>query len=260
MKGSRSYEMQDTEYHRMAAVEAEMWWYRSLHEDLLRQIQEKHGHNRALRILDAGCGTGGFLRYLRERGYPNLLGVDISPIAVGFCRNQGFEVMQGSIADPGLYPRLGSFDVVVSMDVICSLPSEEERAVFFRAAHQALKDGGILLVQTPAFKVLGGIHDIAVSVHHRYSKPEMKRLLERAGIPSPRLGYRLVLLTPLILAARLVQRLKLRLQGEAVKIESDVEMPAGFVNAFLLRLQRFEDRRLPWKPFGTSLQIRVEKG
>lgn len=247
-------EMIDAEYRRMAAAESEMWWYRSLHEFLVEQIQKHHGGNRRLRVLDAGCGTGGFLRFLRERGYDDIAGVDISPLAVEFCRGRGLAVEQDSISNPAPYARLGPFDVIVSMDVICSLPTEEERERFLRAARGALKEGGMLLVQTPAFPLLGGIHDIAVSVNHRYRKADMRALLERAGLQDACLSYRLVLLTPLVFVARLLQRWRLRMFPGAA-IESDVAMPGAFINRLLLGLQRLEDKRLPWKPFGTSLQI-----
>jgi SAM-dependent methyltransferase len=256
---SASTEMLEAEYFRMADVEAEMWWYTSLHASLLETIRMYFGENKAIRILDAGCGTGGFLRYLRQHGYTNSIGLDIANIAVEFSRKQGFEVIKGSIADRSVLERVGKVDVIVSMDVICSLPEEAERVVFFREAYQLLNAGGLMVIQTPAFACLGGIHDMAVGVNKRYTKPEIRKVLQQANIGNYSLRYRLMLLTPVIFVARTMQRLRLKL-GKNVAIESDVKMPSRFMNTVLSLLQRLEDHWLPFRPFGTSLQILISKG
>jgi SAM-dependent methyltransferase len=250
--------MLKAEYGRMADVESRMWWYTSLHACLLTSIRERFQADTQIRILDAGCGTGGFLRYLRDRGYDNSVGLDIADLAVEASRNQGFEVIQGSISDPATLQKAGKADVIVSMDVICSLPDEAERVVFLQEATTLLNDRGLLIIQTPAFSCLRGIHDRAVGVNRRYSKSSMHLLLKQAGIKHYRLRYRLTLLTPLILLVRSMQRLRLKL-GRNVPIESDVRMPPAFINTLLASLQRFEDRHLAYRPFGTSLQILVTK-
>jgi 2-polyprenyl-3-methyl-5-hydroxy-6-metoxy-1,4-benzoquinol methylase len=254
-----STEMLEAEYFRMADVEAEMWWYTTLHASLLDIILKHFGANRAIRILDAGCGTGGFLRYLRSHGYGNSVGVDISDIAVEFSRKQGFEVIKGSIADPSVLAQVGRVDVIVSMDVICSLPDESVRVMFFREAEQLLNERGLMIVQTPAFAFLGGIHDMAVGVNKRYTAREMRALLESAGLRDYSLRYRLMLLMPMIFLTRMLQRLRLRF-GKDVAIESDVKMPSPIMNSLLFLLQRMEDRWLRSRPFGTSMQILISKG
>ena len=250
--------MLESEYHRMAQLETQLWWYTSLHADLLAMIQRHFGARRDIRVLDAGCGTGGFLDYLRRHGFTDCGGLDISPVAVEFCRQRGLDVRQGSIAEAAALASTGKADLIVSMDVICSLPDEQQRVDFFQAASHLLSDGGLLIVQTPAFRRLGGIHDLAVGVNKRYTKREMRALLTRAGINTWHLRYRLLLLTPLIFVARTLQRLRLKF-GRNVTIESDVEMPPAVVNTLLYQLQRFEDRSVPFRPFGTSLQVVVTK-
>jgi 2-polyprenyl-3-methyl-5-hydroxy-6-metoxy-1,4-benzoquinol methylase len=253
-----STEMLESEYHRMAQVEAALWWYRSLHADLLDKIRKRFGTDTNIRIVDAGCGTGGFLDYLRRHGYANCSGLDISTLAVDFCRARGLTVQQGSIADADALARLGKADLIISMDVICSLSDTEQRLAFLRAAYAQLNPGGLLVVQTPAFECLSGIHDLAVGVNKRYTRREMRAVLGTAGIDTYTLRYRLMLLTPLIFVARAWQRLRLKFGGK-VKIESDVSLPPRAVNTLLYGLQRFEDRCLPLRPLGTSLQILIRK-
>ncbi len=255
---SPSTTMLEAEYARMAAVETTHWWYTSLHQDVLDMIQGAFGNDRGIRILDAGCGTGGLLRFLRRHGYEHCLGLDLSGIAVNFCRQQGLDVVQGSIADAGLLRQAGKANVIVSMDVICSLPDDQQRMDFLRNAHDQLHDGGLLIVQTPAFPCLGGIHDLAVGVNKRFTGDGMRSLLVQAGIDDYRLRYRLVLLTPLVFLVRGLQRLRMKFGG-AARIESDVKLPPSAFNSLLYRLQRMEDRWLGLRPFGTSLQILVRK-
>lgn len=251
--------MLTAEYTRMAAVESRLWWYTSLHACLLHTIRAHFPADKQLRILDAGCGTGGFLHYLRDHGHADSIGLDIEDLAVAASRSQGFEVIKGSISDPAALRSAGKADVIVSTDVICSLPDEGARVTFFREAAQLLNEPGLLLVQTPAFPCLAGIHDRAVGVRQRYTMSGMRQVLRQAGIEDYRLRYRVTLLTPVIFLVRSLQRLRLK-HGTAVPIESDTRLPPACINTLLFHLQRLEDRWLPLRPFGCSLQILITRG
>jgi len=248
-----------SEYRRLAEAEAGMWWFTTLHADLLATIARHFGQDKGIRILDAGCGTGGFLRHARACGYTNCKGLDVSPLAVAYCSQQGLVAEQGSIADAAALARQGRADVIVSIDVICSLPDEQSRIGFLRGACDLLNDGGLLIVQTPALRCLAGIHDLAVGVNTRYTRTGLRALLSQAGIAGGELRYRLFLLAPLVLLMRTIQRARLRYRS-AVSIESDVKMPPALVNSLLFRVQGLEDRWLRFRPFGASLQIMIRKG
>jgi homoserine O-acetyltransferase len=64
-------------------------------------------------VLDLGCGTGGLLARLRERGHRQLLGVELDEQAIVACVRRGLDVVQTDLNE-GL-PALadGQFDVVV---------------------------------------------------------------------------------------------------------------------------------------------------
>src|SRR5208283_1117023 len=106
--------MEPGEYALMDAAEDRMWWYRALHTRLCDALSGTRGS-----VLDAGCGTGGFLEILRVRR-PDLarFGVEWDATAVSRARNKsGAWIARGSIntlpfADD-------SFDGVVSADVLC---------------------------------------------------------------------------------------------------------------------------------------------
>jgi methylase of polypeptide subunit release factors len=52
--------MEPQEYLLMDAIEDGMWWYRALHGRVLEALGQPQGL-----VLDAGCGTGGFLARLK---------------------------------------------------------------------------------------------------------------------------------------------------------------------------------------------------
>ena len=79
--------MQPDEYRKMAGVEDAMWYYRALHRHVGRSLGA--ALPAAARVLDAGCGTGGLLRRLREaRPQWTLTGLDFSPLACELARER----------------------------------------------------------------------------------------------------------------------------------------------------------------------------
>ena len=57
--------MQTDEYLKLAEVEDRMWYFRSLHAHVDRELRPVLARGSATppaHVLDAGCGTGGFLR------------------------------------------------------------------------------------------------------------------------------------------------------------------------------------------------------
>jgi ubiquinone/menaquinone biosynthesis C-methylase UbiE len=63
----------------MDAVEDRMWWYRAMHRHVLRALD---GLPPGAALLDAGCGTGGFLTRLRAaRPDLQLFGLDYAAAA-----------------------------------------------------------------------------------------------------------------------------------------------------------------------------------
>src|SRR5262249_52079300 len=91
-----------------------------VHAYIGKRLLAMLGPDRSLRVLDMGCGNGGLVRMLLERGY-DAYGVDASESGIGLAneRNPGrFALMDFSSATvPGLLSGQ-RFDVVVSTEVI----------------------------------------------------------------------------------------------------------------------------------------------
>jgi SAM-dependent methyltransferase len=192
------------EYARMFEVEERHWWYtgmRAISFALLDAAFPRQAGKPAL-ILDAGCGTGNVLEHLGPRGRG--FGVDVSEDAVRFSRQRGVRVARGSVLS--LPFRDAAFDAVTSFDVLYHRWVEDDRAAVGELA-RVLKPGGLLLVRVPALECLRRAHDDAVMTRHRYTRRELRRLLEAAGLTVLGATYCNTLLLPLVVLRSTLDRL-----------------------------------------------------
>ena len=192
------------EYGRMYEAEETQWWYagmRAISFSLLA-AQWTEGGADTRRILDAGCGTGNNLTHFRRFG--RTIGVDLSDEALRFCKTRGVAAARASLLSLP-FPD-GRFDAVTSFDVLYHRWVEDDRAAV-REIVRVMKPGGLFLVRVPALKMLWGAHDEAVHSRHRYTRGEVRRLLEDEGLEVLRLTYANTLLFPLIATRRTLDRL-----------------------------------------------------
>jgi SAM-dependent methyltransferase len=194
--------VEQNEYALMDAVEDRMWWYRSLHAHALAALARLPA---GARILDAGCGTGGFLARLREsRPAAPLFGLEYAPPAAArAAAKAGAAVAAGSV-NTLPFPD-ASFDAVVSLDVLCHAAVDEGTALAEFA--RTLRPGGLLVLNLPAHEWLRSAHDARVHNARRYARAEVARKLGAAGLAEVSPRHWNSLLLPLMLAQRrLVKR------------------------------------------------------
>src|SRR5438552_10462373 len=115
------------EFRIMYEAEDTHWWYRGLRGVMFQLLGLRNPRRRSMRILDAGCGTGGTLQALTCRGFTNLEGFDLNPPALHFCKERGLHnVKLGSITD--IPYESDTFDAVISSDVLCDAGTSNETA------------------------------------------------------------------------------------------------------------------------------------
>ena len=95
------------------------------------------------RLLDVGCGNGGFLKQMAELGW-QVRGLDPDPEAVRAAARAGVPVDHGSLLDSALPDDY--FDVVTLSHVIEHL---HDPAANLRACYRALRPGGLIWIGTP---------------------------------------------------------------------------------------------------------------
>ena len=212
--------VEPAEYQLMDEAEDGMWWYRALHARVLDALDpgDRAGGGP---VLDAGCGTGGFLWRLR-RAFPDAraAGLEFNPDAAARARAKaGVPVAAGSVnAVPFADAAFGS---LVSLDVLCHAAVEPDRAL--AEFHRVLRPGGLLVLNLPAFQWLYSAHDVRVHTRRRFTAEDVGALLAAAGFAEVRARYWNSLLFPLMVLQRKVLA---RGPGSA----SDVSLPPPWLN------------------------------
>ena len=247
--------MEPGEYDRIAEVEERHWWYRGMRyiaDGWLRRwvwpAVAQAGGLRA-RVLDAGCGTGGGLRWLAQ--HSQVTGIDFHPLAVRYAARMGQAVAQGSVV--ALPFAAAAFDVVTSFDVLYHAAVPDEAAALNELA-RVTRPGGWLLIRVPAYDWLRGAHDRQVHTRRRYTAGDLRRVINPTGLQIKRLSYiGLGLVGPAVL--------RRVLQGGRAKAHSDVELPPAAANALLYRLMQLEGRwlRRHTLPAGLSVMALAQR-
>jgi SAM-dependent methyltransferase len=198
--------MDTNEYIKLADVEDRMWYFRALHAHAHRLLAQGLVDVKTPRVLDAGCGTGGLIVRLQGREPTwRFAGVDFSELACAFAakRCAGVEIREGSVT--ALPYEAGSFDAVVSADVLYQVEKPEEALAEF---YRCLRPGGIAVINVPAYRWLWSYHDEMVHSKHRFSRQEIVGLAGRAGLRVETSSYWNTLPFPLVVARRKLVRVR----------------------------------------------------
>lgn len=222
----------------MYELEDRYWWFvgrRGLALGLLRRFVK----GERPRVLDLGCGTGVVLGELGKWAKP--VGLDMSDKALGYCRRRGLtDLVRGD--GQALPFDASSFDAIIGLDIFEHIP--DDRAAFAES-FRILQPGGVLVLSVPAFQFLWGPHDVALHHFRRYVAPEVRSRLREAGFETPRVGYSVFFLFPVVVLWRIFEKRK---KGPAKA--SLVKVP-GWGNKILVGIQALESAiiqhvNLPW--------------
>jgi SAM-dependent methyltransferase len=240
--------MEREQYAIMARQEERHWWYTGMRRVAVAVLDSVLAGRRGLRILDAGCGTGGTTVALQRFG--QVFGVDLAWEGLAPARERGLNGLARATVERLPFAS-ASFDAATSFEVVYHLGvANDIRA--FEEIRRVLKSDGIFLLRVPAHDWLRGEHDRLVHTRHRYSPDEVRGKLEAAGFRVDQLTWANTLLFPPAVAKRLLERV----QGESDEAEPDLWQPPGPVNSVLESAIGVEALAIPRGvplPFGLSI-------
>lgn len=235
--------MEDTTFVVETAIEAEHWWFVGRRRLFAREIARWRVEPTA-RVLDLGTSTGTNLRMLRDGGFSNVVGLDLSENALRLCKEKSLgNVIRGDITRLPFFHEQA--DLVLATDVIEHV-DDDQAAI--REITRVLKPGGAALIAVPAFELLWGPQDEFAQHKRRYRKREVEKMLSDAGLIVERSYYfNYLLLMPILLA-----RILLRLMRTELSSENEINSPV--MNRILGAIFSFDVATAPFirPPFGVS--------
>lgn len=244
--------MDPTAYRQFLELERTHWWFRGRRTVYFGLLRHHLRGARPTRVLDLGCGMGGFLEGLDElcdRVYPS----DISLESLEHCATRGYP--HGVVSNGYALPYAdAAFDLVCMFDAIEHIP--DDRRVMSEVA-RVLKPGGLVLVSVPAYQFLYANNDRVAQHQRRYSRRMLREVFESAGLAVERNSHSNVLLFPLILPVVLaLKAVEALLPDKSDRDHTNLTWPIpGFVHGILHGLFAAElpfTRRFDW-PAGHSI-------
>jgi SAM-dependent methyltransferase len=227
----------------MAELDQRHWWYVARRKVIAELIRRRAKLPANARLLEIGCGTGHNLAMLAEFGHVDALEVDDAARVVA-AKRLGRNVLSAPLPDlTGVRQR--HYDMVAAFDVVEHIP--DDRAAIAGIA-RLLRPGGKLVLTVPAHQWMWSAHDVVNHHQRRYSKGQLRQLIEGSPLKLDRIGYFNSLLFPVAVAERLASKVR-------GKEDADLAMPTGPINQALERIfaaERSLIGRVPLPP-GLSL-------
>ncbi len=227
--------MNIAEYYKLHRLEDKLWWHRGRRKIVLGLIKHclathKTASGRAIStIADIGCGTGRLLTELHKVA-DNVVGIDLSPVALGICKKNTFGRTHISRGDAIALPiRDNALDAITALDILEHIPDDGKALDEFR---RVLKPGGAAILTVPAHPDLWGMHDVALHHKRRYTYDRFKSELLDHGFEITFLSYAMI---PALFGARTWRRIKTGYYARKQNVtpRTDDFMPPAFINAIL---------------------------
>lgn len=132
------------------------------------------------RILDAGCGDGGFARALVDQG-ASVVGIDIKKFDWPPTDENKLRFLQGDLCEQKTIEKIDSrFDLIIVRDVIEHIL---DKPAFFKNVLSLLEDGGKLFFSFPPFYSPFGAHQQVFLKSFLKAVPYLHWLPDRLYVP-----------------------------------------------------------------------------
>lgn len=226
------------------------WWFLA-RRAVVNQVLSGTTLPKAALILDAGCGSGGNFALLSQ--YGKVFGMEPNAKMLAAARQRGkAEVEAGQLPDHIPFPE-HNFDVVTLFDVLEHI---EDDTAALTALAARMNRSGLMVLTLPAFPFLYSRLDKLHHHYRRYSKKDIRKKLEAAGLQVEFMNYWNVLLFPVAVIVRMLEALRME---KAHSIGSNLQHKG--LNRLIAEIVAIEGYALPHipMPFGLSLLVMARK-
>lgn len=237
-------------YKQMFENELSHGWYLGTRRHLIKTLKQNIKTN--ARILDAGAGTGGTIKFLRRAGFRNIIGVEKSDIAITYSRQRSLKIQKGDINR--LPFKKETFDAVICLDVLYHKGVNLNLAI--SEFQRVLKNGGLLYIQEPAFNFLKSHHDLAISTERRFTQKTIAKIINESGFKIIKLTYLNTFMFIPIAMKRIIDKYR-----HTKEISSDVVPLSPALNWLITNSLTIESLLLRYMsfPFGFSIICLAKK-
>ena len=230
--------MDTAELQLLTSLEDHHWWYRERRAILRRELRRLPGPGQA---LDIGAAGGGNTRVLQAHGW-QAIAVEYSDSVASVAYSRGICIIRADARE--LPVRSGTCGLVTALDVLEHIDED-----YLAAAEIArvLQPGGTALIAVPCDMALWSAHDDAGGHLRRDARPDLARLVQKAGLTVEQMWSWTVLLRPVVSLRR------------KFSTGSDLEEVSALANEVLTAVIVAE-RYLPVKSWpGVSLMVRARR-
>lgn len=228
--------------------ENENFWFVARKEFLLSRL--KKYVDKKSRGIDIGAGTGNVTGYLISNGYENICVGELHKNGIAYAKRYEpkalyqFDILKITFED--------EFDFVCLFDLLEHI--EDENVVLQNVRRMLHKEHGKIFIAAPAHQWLWSLYDNVTHHKRRYTKKDLKKILEINGFEVMEIKNYFMFITPFLLLRRLLYPDKGG-KYEGYKAEDSITNP--FINKVLLGLCRTENRWIDLIPnfFGGSICV-----
>ncbi len=176
-------------YRRLYELEEQHWWFQGTRVISAGLLDRYIKGRTDLQVLDVGCGTGIVLGWLERYALPQAIyGIDLSQYALNFCRQRHYRnlALGSTLALPF---EAGSFDLVISADVIQHLPRNGGDHQALAEMARVLRPGGLLYLRTNSSMGVGQVRAEEEASYQRYNRAELLAQFESVGLQVEQASY-----------------------------------------------------------------------
>lgn len=219
------------------------FWHIGRQEIILYMIERYCDTNG--RMLEAGCGEGNVLLYLKNKGI-NIEGCDISKDSLQRCL-EDVNLYYLDICEMNLD---NQFDIVGCFDVLEHI---EDDRLALKNFYNALTTKGRMILTVPACSLLWSSFDVFGKHFRRYDGAGLQNKLNDAGFKIIRFSHFMFLLFPVMFVIRFFSKKKVSgfVEINTIPILNDIFL-------FVFRLDKLLMKYVNL-PYGSSIMVVAEK-